>query len=91
MATLATQQAFNTQAIANTQQEIDQLARRQDNTRQLLDDLISTANGVFARDTILNDVLMELQDTQEAHQRNFEEHQKLPMLLYKALRGYCCN
>ncbi|MBW4613990.1 MAG: hypothetical protein KME21_12085 [Desmonostoc vinosum HA7617-LM4] len=55
---------------------LDDLSARQANTQQQLDDLASTANSIFARDAILNDVLLELRDSHEQHQRNFEEHQR---------------
>ncbi|MBW4557146.1 MAG: hypothetical protein KME59_14600 [Trichormus sp. ATA11-4-KO1] len=55
---------------------LDDLSFRQANTQQQLDELTSTANAIFARDAILNDVLLELRDSHEQHQRNFEEHQR---------------
>lgn len=55
---------------------LDELSFRQANTQQQLDDLTSTANSIFSRDAIMNDVLLELRDSNEQHQRNFEEHQR---------------
>lgn len=55
---------------------LDTLTLTQANTQNQLDDLVSTANSVFARDAILNDVLLELRESSERHQRNFEEHQR---------------
>ena len=50
-------------------------------TREILDDFIlkvddfmSTANQVLARDAVLNDVVLELQEATERHQHNFEEY-----------------
>jgi hypothetical protein len=59
---VATQQAANTQALAVLTIDVAQLT---DNT-----------NRVLARSAILDDVLLELRDSSEQHQRNFEEHQR---------------
>jgi predicted nucleic acid-binding Zn-ribbon protein len=66
---VATQQELNTQAIA-------QLTTKLDNLSDNVNDLTSNVNSVLARDAILNDVLLELRDSHEQHQRNFEEHQR---------------
>lgn len=74
---------------------LDTLTRQQANTQNQLDDLISTANSVFARDAILNDMLLELRESSEQHQRNFEEHQRtsnaalqsLEAILLQLMRG----
>ena len=55
---------------------LERLSDRQTNTQQQLDDFIQTANTVLARSAILDDVLLELRDSHEQHQRNFEEHQR---------------
>jgi len=55
---------------------LDTLSRQQTNTQNQLDDLVSTANSIFARNAIMNDVLLELRESSEQHQRNFEEHQR---------------
>ncbi|WP_292754045.1 hypothetical protein [Nostoc sp. NMS4] len=69
---------------------LDTLTRQQTNTQNQLDDLVSTANSIFARNAIMNDVLLELRENSEQHQRsfeqhqrNFEEHQRTTMLLYR--------
>ncbi|BAY73392.1 hypothetical protein NIES23_62200 (plasmid) [Trichormus variabilis NIES-23] len=67
--TVATQQQLNTQAIA-------QLTTKLDNLSDNVNDLTSNVNSVLARDAVLNDVLLELRDSHEQHQRNFEEHQR---------------
>ncbi|MBW4512195.1 MAG: hypothetical protein KME64_37735 [Scytonematopsis contorta HA4267-MV1] len=59
---------------ANSQDQIDNLALRQANTQDQLDMLVSTANSIFARNAILNDVVLELQESTERHQRIFETH-----------------
>jgi hypothetical protein len=59
---VATQQAANTQALAVLTTDVAQLT---ENT-----------NRVLARSAILDDVLLELRDSSEQHQRNFEEHQR---------------
>ncbi|NDJ20992.1 hypothetical protein GS682_04895 [Nostoc sp. B(2019)] len=66
-----------------TRELLRDLARRQiesqrqiENTQQQLDDFISTANQVLARSAILDDVVQELRESSERHQRNFEEHQR---------------
>ena len=60
----------------STRELIAELARRQERTQEQLDDFLSTANRVLARSAVLDDVVLELRDTTEQHQRNFEEHQK---------------
>ncbi|MBD2616542.1 hypothetical protein H6G94_35905 [Nostoc punctiforme FACHB-252] len=67
--TVAAQQQLNTQAIA-------QLTTKLDNLSDNVNDLTSNVNSVLARDAVLNDVLLELRDSHEQHQRNFEEHQR---------------
>jgi predicted nucleic acid-binding Zn-ribbon protein len=67
--TVAAQQQINTQAIA-------QLTTKLDNLSDNVNDLTSNVNSVLARDAVLNDVLLELRDSHEQHQRNFEEHQR---------------
>ncbi|MEJ6487453.1 hypothetical protein [Nostoc punctiforme] len=52
------------------------LAERQANTQQQLDSLTENVNRVLARSAILDDVLLELRDSHEEHQRNFEIHQR---------------
>ncbi len=59
---VAIQQSANTQAIANLTQEMRELT--------------SNTDRVLARSAILDDVLLELRDSHEQHQRNFEEHQR---------------
>jgi uncharacterized protein involved in exopolysaccharide biosynthesis len=74
LADMATQQAANTQAIAQ---------------------LAENTNRVLARSAILDDVLLELRESSEQHQRNFEEHQKtsnaalqsLEAILLQLMRG----
>jgi len=66
---VATQQQLNTQAIA-------QLTTKLDNLSDNVNDLTSNVSSVLARDAILNDVLLELRESHEQHQRNFEEHQR---------------
>ncbi len=55
---------------------LDTLTRQQTNTQNQLDDLVSTANSIFARNAIMNDVLLELRENSEQQQRNFEQHQR---------------
>lgn len=55
---------------------LDTLTRQQTNTQNQLDDLVSTANSIFARNAIMNDVLLELRENSEQHQRSFEQHQR---------------
>ncbi len=74
---------------------LDTLTRQQTNTQHQLDDLVSTANSIFARNAIMNDVLLELRENSEQHQRNFEEHQRttnaalqsLEAILLQLIRG----
>ncbi|MEH2352844.1 hypothetical protein [Nostoc sp.] len=41
-----------------------------------VDTLTDNVDRVLARSAILDDVLLELCDSHEQHQRNFEEHQR---------------
>jgi hypothetical protein len=66
---VATQQAANTQAIAL-------LTQRQAINTDAIAELTDNTNRVLARSAILDDVLLELRDSSEQHQRNFEEHQR---------------
>ncbi|MFN6496363.1 MAG: hypothetical protein RMX65_004905 [Nostoc sp. DedQUE01] len=68
---------------ANTQVQLDNLAIRQANTQAQVDELrqeirqlTNNVDRVLARSAILDDVLLELRDSHETHQRNFEEHQR---------------
>jgi len=60
----------------STRELITELARRQADTQTQLDDFLETANRVLARSAVLDDVVQELRDSTEQHQRNFEEHQR---------------
>jgi chromosome segregation ATPase len=59
---VAQQQDRNTEALAQLSQEVRELT--------------SDATRVLGRSAILDDVLLELRESQEQHQRNFEEHQR---------------
>lgn len=80
---LAERQA-NTQAqLDRTQVQLDNLAFRQGNAqiqldelRQEMRELTSNVTRVLGRSAILDDVLLELRDSHQTHQRNFEEHQR---------------
>lgn len=54
--------ASNSQAIAELAQEMRELT--------------GNVNRVLGRSAVLDDVLLELRDNFEQHQRNFEEHQR---------------
>ncbi len=41
-----------------------------------VNNLTGNVDRVLARSAILDDVLLELRDSHEQHQRNFEEHQR---------------
>jgi uncharacterized protein YukE len=55
---------------------IANLAERQANTQTQLDMFLESANQVLARSAVLDDVVQELRDSTEQHQRNFEQHQR---------------
>ena len=57
---VAIQQATNTEAITDLSQEMRELT--------------SNTDRVLARSAVLDDVLLELRDGHEQHQRNFERH-----------------
>lgn len=52
------------------------LSNSQANTQQQLNDYISTAQNVLARNAVMDDVLLELHESTERHQQNFERHQQ---------------
>ncbi|MEH1792742.1 hypothetical protein [Nostoc sp.] len=54
---------------ANTQAQLDVLS-------QEMRELTSNVDRVLGRGAILDDVLLELRDSHEQHQRNFESHQQ---------------
>ena len=60
----------------STRELIAELARRQADTQTQLDSFLETANRVLARSAVLDDVVLELRDSTEQHQRNFSEHQR---------------
>ena len=80
---VAEQQEVNTQAIAaltvkqegNTQ-AIAQLTTKLENLSDNVNELTENTNRVLARSAVLDDVLLELRDSHEQHQHNFEEHQR---------------
>ena len=53
-----------------------ELTIKQDRTQEQLDQLTSEVNRVLARSAVLDDVLLELRDSHEQHQQNFEESQR---------------
>jgi uncharacterized protein YoxC len=73
----------NTEAIALLTVKVDTLT---DNVNDLtvkvdsltdnVNELTSNVDRVLGRSAILDDVLLELRDSSERHQRNFEEHQR---------------
>ncbi|MFN6565778.1 hypothetical protein [Dendronalium sp. ChiSLP03b] len=80
---LAERQANTQTQLDRTQAQLDNLALRQANTqiqvdelRQSMRELTTNVNQVLARNAILDDVLLELRESHEIHQRNFEEHQR---------------
>jgi predicted nucleic acid-binding Zn-ribbon protein len=80
---LAERQAHTQEQIDITQVQLDNLALRQANTqiqlselKQEVGELTDNVTRVLGRSAILDDVLLELRDSHEAHQRNFEEHQR---------------
>ncbi|MDZ8107639.1 MAG: hypothetical protein RM338_18745 [Nostoc sp. DedQUE12a] len=66
---LSVKQEANTEAIAALTQKLDNLSEQ-------VTELTENTNRVLARSAVLDDVLLELRDSHEQHQRNFEEHQR---------------
>jgi len=56
--------------------QVRSLRLTDDTWKQQLDLLTENVNRVLARSAILDDVLLELRDSHETHQRNFEIHQR---------------
>jgi predicted nucleic acid-binding Zn-ribbon protein len=61
---------------ANTQGQLDELSQEMRELSQEMRELTSNVDRVLGRSAILDDVLLELRDSHEQHQRNFEEHQR---------------
>ncbi|MBD2452442.1 hypothetical protein H6G76_36175 [Nostoc sp. FACHB-152] len=61
---------------AHTQAQLDRTQAQLDELRQEVRGLTNNVDRVLARSAILDDVLLELRDSHETHQRNFEEHQR---------------
>lgn len=62
-------------AIRNTE-AIAALTTKIDNLTDNVNDLTNNVDRVLSRSAVLDDVLLELRDSQEQQQRNFEEHQR---------------
>ncbi|MBD0261852.1 MAG: hypothetical protein ICV78_03760 [Tolypothrix sp. Co-bin9] len=61
---------------AETQTQVNELRQGLSELSQEMRELTSNVNRVLGRSAILDDVLLELRDSHEQHQRNFEEHQR---------------
>ncbi len=61
---------------ANTQTQVDELRQEIRELTTSVNNLTGNVDRVLARSAILDDVLLELRDSHEQHQRNFEEHQR---------------
>lgn len=62
-------------AIRNTE-AIAALTTKIDNLTDNVNDLTNNVDRVLSRSAVLDDVLLELRDSQEQQQRNFDEHQR---------------
>jgi predicted nucleic acid-binding Zn-ribbon protein len=61
---------------AQAQIERDELRQELRQLTSRIDTLTDNVDRVLARRDVLDDVLLELRDNHEQHQRNFEEHQR---------------
>ena len=61
---------------ASTQTQLNELSHEVREMNQEMRELTSNVDRVLGRSAILDDVLLELRDSHEQHQRNFEEHQR---------------
>ncbi|OYD97333.1 hypothetical protein CDG76_00015 [Nostoc sp. 'Peltigera membranacea cyanobiont' 210A] len=61
---------------ANAQLEMSELRQEMRQLTTRVDTFTDNVDRVLARSAILDDVLLELRDSHEQHQRNFEEHQR---------------
>ncbi|MCC5653687.1 hypothetical protein LC609_28690 [Nostoc sp. XA013] len=61
---------------AETQTQVNELRQGLSELSQEMRELTSNVDRVLGRSAILDDVLLELRDSHEQHQRNFEEHQR---------------
>jgi len=73
---LAQSQIETNRQIQLTQQEIRETQQEIRETNATVRELTSDVNRVLARSAILDDVLLELRENSERHQRNFTEHQR---------------
>ncbi|MCC5621976.1 hypothetical protein [Nostoc sp. CHAB 5715] len=60
---------YNTQAIAALTNKIDDLTTN-------VNELTTDVNRVLARSAVLDDVILELQESQEQNQRSFEQYRQ---------------
>ncbi|MBD2249014.1 hypothetical protein H6G26_37770 [Nostoc sp. FACHB-888] len=65
-----------TERQAETQTQVNELRQGLSELSQEMRELTSNVDRVLGRSAILDDVLLELRDSHEQHQRNFEEHQR---------------
>jgi ribonuclease D len=75
-AELSNKQNIAQDQIITLESALVELANRQANTHEQLDELLTTATNIFNRDAVLNNVLLELQQSHEQHEIRFEEHQR---------------
>ncbi|MBD2536122.1 hypothetical protein H6G97_45135 [Nostoc flagelliforme FACHB-838] len=55
---------------------LTRIEQQQELNTQAISELTENTNRVLARSAVLDDVLLELRDSFEQHQRNFEENQQ---------------
>lgn len=66
----------NTEAISALTVKVDSLTDNVNELTNNVNELTTDVNRVLARSAILDDVLLELRDSQEQTQRNFEQYRQ---------------
>ncbi|MBW4565988.1 MAG: hypothetical protein KME32_33910 [Mojavia pulchra JT2-VF2] len=62
--------------LLQTNASLNRVAQQQETNTQAIADLTENTNRVLARSAVLDDVLLELHESHERHERNFEQHQR---------------
>lgn len=76
MAQVAQVATTTSETVAQHNEILNRIEQQQELNTQAIAELAENTNRVLARSAILDDVLLELRDSFEQHQRNFEEQQR---------------
>ena len=76
MAQVAQVATTTSETVAQHDEILTRIEQKQELNTQAISELTENTNRVLARSAVLDDVLLELRDSFEQHQRNFEENQR---------------